>query len=203
MEFQIRAAQLPDAPHIAHVQVESWRTTYQGIVPDTYIASLDKEARTHNWQEWLASNGIQVFVAEDAAGIFGFLSGGAIRDPAEDYDAELYVMYLLNTHQKQGAGRALMRTLASSLHAQGFKRLLVWALEANQPAIAFYQRLGAILVATKSIDIGGKELSDLALGWPDLSQLRQKQKHSGLPNPASRNLFTTSIHLTPHPHRIN
>jgi ribosomal protein S18 acetylase RimI-like enzyme len=171
MHFEIRSAQLPDAPHIARVHVESWKITYPGIVPDAYLASLNQETRTTNWREWIAANTAQILVAEDAAGIFGFISGGVIRDPAEDYDAELYSIYLLSNRRQQGAGRALTRALASSLHAQGFKRLLVWALEANHPAVAFYKRLGAIPVATKPIDIGGKELSDLALGWPTLNPL--------------------------------
>jgi hypothetical protein len=48
--------------------------------------------------------------------------------------------------------------------------MLVWALEAN-PAVEFYKRLGAIPVTRKRIDIGGKDLSDLALGWPSLDPL--------------------------------
>jgi ribosomal protein S18 acetylase RimI-like enzyme len=171
MQFQIRPAHLPDASHIAHVQVESWKTTYPGIVPDAYIASLNKETRTQSWQELLASNSAQIYVAEDSTGVFSFICGGVIRDPAGDYDAELYAIYLLQTHQNQGAGRALTRALAASLHAQGLKSMLVWALEENHPAIAFYRRIGAISVTTKIVDIGGKALSDLALGWPDLTSL--------------------------------
>jgi ribosomal protein S18 acetylase RimI-like enzyme len=171
MHFQIRPAQPDDAPHIAHVQVEGWKTTYPGIVPDAYLASLSEVARTQSWQEWLTGNSAQILVAEEEAGIFGFTSGGTIRDPVEDYDAELYAMYLLSTHQQRGAGRALTRALASSLHAQDLKSMAVWALEANHPAIAFYKRLGAVPIAKKIINIGGIDLSDLALGWPALHLL--------------------------------
>jgi ribosomal protein S18 acetylase RimI-like enzyme len=169
--FQIRPAQLADASSIAHVQVEGWRSTYQGIVPDRFLASLDKEARAENWQQQLADPAIYFFVAEDKTGVFGFITGGAVRDPAEGYDGELYAIYLLETHQQQRAGRALVRDVAAAMHDAGFRSMLVWALEENHSAIAFYKRLGAIRVAQKSINIGGKELSDLALGWPALDPL--------------------------------
>lgn len=38
-----RKAALEDAPGIANVHVDSWRSTYKGIVPDTYLASLSYE----------------------------------------------------------------------------------------------------------------------------------------------------------------
>ncbi len=53
MRVAIRAARLEDAGAIAHVHVESWRTTYAGIVPDAYLAGLDEILRTRLWHEWL------------------------------------------------------------------------------------------------------------------------------------------------------
>jgi GNAT superfamily N-acetyltransferase len=174
MSFYIRQAQPADAQEIAHVQVESWRTTYKGIVPDTFLASMNEEARTESWHPQLADEAIRIFVACDETGVIGFIAGGEIRDPAEDYDAELYAIYLFEQNQQRGAGRALVRALAATLHAQGLKKMIVWALEAN-PSVEFYKRLGAIPVTTKIIHIGGKDLSDLALGWPSLDGLLQFQ----------------------------
>jgi ribosomal protein S18 acetylase RimI-like enzyme len=171
MTFQIRPAQLADASSIAHVQVEGWWSTYQGIVPDRFLASLDKEERAENWKQQLADPAIHFFVAEDETGVFGFITGGAIRDSAEDYDGELYAIYLLQSHQQQGAGRALLRSLTAAMRDAGFRSMLVWALEENRPAIAFYKRVGAIPVTSKIINISGKDLSDLALGWTSLVSL--------------------------------
>ena len=51
MDFLIREAAVNDATAIAQVQVESWRTTYAGIVPDAFLASLSVETRAEraNW----------------------------------------------------------------------------------------------------------------------------------------------------------
>ncbi|HEX4322925.1 MAG TPA: GNAT family N-acetyltransferase [Acidobacteriaceae bacterium] len=170
MPFEIRRALLADAPHIAHVQVESWRTTYPGIVPSSFLDALDKQGRIEAWLPQLADETTPIFVAEDDAGVFGFISGGAIRDAVGDYDAELYAIYLLQDRQRQGAGRALTAVLAATLQNAGFQSMAVWALEEN-PSVAFYKRLGAVPVATKTVQIGGKELPDLALGWPRLADL--------------------------------
>jgi GNAT superfamily N-acetyltransferase len=167
MQFQIRPAQLADARAIAHVHVEGWKSTYPGIVPDAYIASMNEEDSERNWRQWLEGNASQVFVAINESDIFGFIGGGPIREALADYDAELYAIYLLQQRQQNGVGRALVRTLAASLHAQGLKSMIVWALAEN-PAVEFYKRLGAIPVMTKTTDIGGKDLSDVALGWPSL-----------------------------------
>jgi len=170
MDFTIRQAKLDDAAAIAHVQVESWKTTYKGIVPDTFLDSMSTEVQTQNWQTWFADDTVLIFVAEDETGIFGFASGGRIREALGDYDAELYAIYLLGQRQRQQAGRRLSQALASDLYASGFKSMLVWVLEAN-PAVSFYKRLGGIPISQKLIEIGGVDLQELALGWPILDRL--------------------------------
>ena len=170
MPFQIRPAEAGDPRTIAHVHIESWKTTYPGIIPEAYIASLKEEDSERRWQERLDLATDAIFVSHDESGIFGFIAGGPIREAIGNYDGELYAIYLLQQRQQQGAGRALVHTLAARLHAQGLKSMIVWALEEN-PAVKFYKRLGAVPVMTKTVSIGGRDLSDLALGWTSLASL--------------------------------
>ena len=170
MDFTIRPARMEDAAAIALVHVESWRSTYAGIVPDEYLASFSVETRTRAWQEQFAGAMNLLFVAEDATGIFGFASGGKLRDAIDGYDAELYAIYLLQQKQRRGAGRLLLRKLADSLRAQGFRSLIAWVLERN-PSVGFYDHLGGSQVAEKQIEIGGVQLTELALGWINLDEL--------------------------------
>jgi ribosomal protein S18 acetylase RimI-like enzyme len=170
MKLMIKKAKIEDAAAIAHVQVESWKTTYAGIVSDIFLSSLNKEERTLRWQEQILGDHSSIFVAEDETGIFGFVAGGEIREKLDDYDAELYAIYLLHERQKQGIGRTLSNRLASALQAKGFTNMLVWVLERN-PSVLFYKSLGAVQVSRKVIDIGGAELQELAFGWPSLDRL--------------------------------
>lgn len=168
MDFTVRPATVEDAKAIAVVQVEGWRSTYGGIVPDAYLAAMDVESRTESWKEPLGSSEVVSLVAEDAAGVFGFVCGGKIREEIMTYDGELYAIYLLKDRQRHGAGRTLACTLAEVLRQRGLKSMVVWVLEENRRAVAFYQGLGAVQIVQKMTDIGGAELSDLCLGWADL-----------------------------------
>jgi ribosomal protein S18 acetylase RimI-like enzyme len=165
----IRNAEVRDASAIAHVHVQSWRTTYAGVVPAEYLSSLDEADRMLQWQEWLKLD-ICVHVAELNGGVIGFVSGGALREPIGDYRAEMYAIYLLKEAQGKGIGRELVSVLAASLPAKGFTNMLVWVLEQN-PAVGFYEKLGARRLRSREIEIGGILLPELALGWTNLNQI--------------------------------
>ena len=49
--MQIRRAKLDDAPGIAKVHVESWRTTYKGIIPNDFLNNLSYEAKNRVMEE--------------------------------------------------------------------------------------------------------------------------------------------------------
>ncbi len=166
----IRLATEQDAVGIAHVHVQSWRTTYAGLVPEEYLANLDEAQRAVLWSEWLATD-VKVYVAEAQGKIVGFASGGPMREALQTYDGEVYALYLLKEAQGQGIGTALLYELAGALLDEGFISMAVWVLEKN-PAMAFYVKSGALPVASKEIEIGGAWLVEIALGWPDLAALR-------------------------------
>jgi GNAT superfamily N-acetyltransferase len=162
----IRLAEVQDAAAIAHVHVQSWLTTYKGLVPEEYLASLNETERVPLWQEWLIRD-ISVFVAEIEGKVVGFASGGPIREPLAAYDAELYAIYLLEEVQGRGIGKDLLSAVAEALVGKDHTSMLVWVLEQN-PAVRFYEKTGAEHLMSKQIEIGGISLTELALGWPDL-----------------------------------
>jgi L-amino acid N-acyltransferase YncA len=165
----VRAATQQDAVGIAHVHVESWRTTYAGIVPVEYLASLDERERELQWKEWLTLD-IQSFVAAEADEIVGFASGGPIREPIKDYDAELFAIYLLKQAQGRGIGTALLKTLATSLQSKNYKCMAAWVLRSNA-STHFYEKTGAFPISTKQIEIGAAMLPVISYGWPDLKTI--------------------------------
>ena len=169
----IRAATAEDAAAIAHVHVESWRSTYAGIVPDAYLAGLDETLRVKLWQEWLSGDTV-VLVAERKGEVVGFAHAGKIREAIEGADAELYSLYLLRDSQGRGIGRGLLRVLAAVLRQQGFTSLALWVLERNR-ARGFYENCGGRLAASRVIEIGGARLMEAAYWWPDLSVLTEAE----------------------------
>jgi ribosomal protein S18 acetylase RimI-like enzyme len=175
----IRRADANDARAIAHVHVESWRTSYAGIVPDTYLQSLDEWQRAEHWRE-LLNRDDEVFVAERDGLVVGFAMGGVSRNRIEACDAELYAIYLLKDAQRLGVGTDLLRELARSLSESGFKSMDVWVLEANASK-QFYVRTGAHYAASKDTEIGGAPLIEEAYVWLDLGALARMASTAASP----------------------
>jgi GNAT superfamily N-acetyltransferase len=172
--FAIRRATAADADGISRVQVETWRSSYRGIVPQSYLDALDVREMAAKWKRWVSDSDAHTFVADDAGEICGYVHGGVLRDgvhvAAQGYDAEIHKVYVLSDAQGKGIGRKLMNVLAESLVRDGLMRPVVWALAEN-PWCRFYERLGGKKVAEKMIEIGGAPLLDYAFGWETMSPL--------------------------------
>jgi len=170
---RIREATVEDAPAIARVHSESWRTTYRGTVPDDYIGKFARDERERVWRKILDDSARRRFVCvaeADDGSVVGFVSGGAARGEANGFSGELYAIYLLDAHQRCGIGRRLTAALARRLLRSGYDSMLIWVLAANK-ACDFYAALGGVKVAEKPADITGAELTEIAYGWKDIRRL--------------------------------
>lgn len=168
----IREATVEDAAGCAQVHVDSWRTTYVGIVPRDYLASLSHERREPAWKHLLSPGTPDfTYVAEvEGQGIVGFAGGGPEREGNREFPSELQGMYILQPWQRKGIGRRLTMVSAERLLAMGFSSMLLWALAEN-PAVSFYEALGGRVVGQRSAQIGGATLKELAYGWNDIASL--------------------------------
>jgi GNAT superfamily N-acetyltransferase len=167
----VRRAVSRDAAAIARVYVESWRTAYAGIIPAAYLDRLSPERQTRGWRRQIGVPGNVTLVAEvPEAGVIGFANGGPERSGNRNWFAELYVLYLLDAHQRHGVGRQLVTAFAAQLADIGLLRMLVWVLAEN-PARGFYQSLGGQLIGERFTEVGGAKLTEVAYGWRDVRLL--------------------------------
>jgi GNAT superfamily N-acetyltransferase len=173
--MQIRKAVLADAPALARVRVDSWRTTYRGLIPDAYLDELSYAQAESNWVSNLQSGGRQghTLVAEAEKGVVGFALGGIERDGRPGFAGEIYALYLLKAYQGQGIGRKLVYGIASWLVDQDMPSMLIWVLDQN-PARKFYEALGGHVVASKGLTILDAKLKEIGYGWEDIRPLAQK-----------------------------
>lgn len=166
----IRKADLNDIDGITQVHIESWKTTYKGIVSESYLSNLSFENRKKNWSD-IFSNLKQhesVFIAEDTNGtIIGFAMSGRNRNHEFDHAGEIYAIYILSEYQGQGIGRLLFQEAVGSLMEQGYESMMLWVL-ADNPSLGFYQRLGGTVIGRENIKIGEDYLIELAIGWSEL-----------------------------------
>ncbi len=171
MTHIIRPAVPADAAGIAKVHVDSWRSTYKGLVSDELLASLSYERRAQGWKEILEnpqSSGF-VYVAENKPGeIVGFVSAGPCQADEPEFKGEVYAIYLLESFQGLGLGRKLMEAAIVELSSRGISSMLLWVLKDNLSSRRFYEALGGRYVKEKPITIGKQTLTEVAYGWKDL-----------------------------------
>ncbi|WP_025026023.1 GNAT family N-acetyltransferase [Caldalkalibacillus mannanilyticus] len=172
--MEIRRAKAGDENGIARVHVESWRTTYRGIMRDEMLDNLSVERREQYWKNEIDLNKV-LYVAVDEKRIVGFASGGKSRSTEYDYDGELYAIYLLEDYQQKGIGRKLISEVAQELRNLGYQSMIVWVLSKN-PSKTVYEKLGALAFDSKDIDIAGDWFKEEVLVWKDLNQIIRKER---------------------------
>lgn len=178
MTVRLRPATAQDAVGIARVHVETWRSTYAGLLPDAYLAELDDVGRAAAWARELSARPAtgSVFVAEAAeAGIVGFASCGRARTlppswagrPAERV-GEAFTLYVDPDFQGRGLGRGLLAASFGALQARGCGAALLWVVARN-PARFFYEAQGAVRIGARTERFAGTDVEETCYGWPDLA----------------------------------
>ncbi|MNI31071.1 Acetyltransferase (GNAT) family protein [compost metagenome] len=168
--MNIRIASEDDIEGIARVHLESWKSTYQGIISESFLSNLTLEQRINNWK-WTFKNLSQdevIYIIEDDLGnITGFANGGKCRESGLEFSAELYAIYLLKEVHGNGYGRLLFNTLIETLKQRKYHSFMLWVLEDN-PSINFYKKQGGLFILKKEILIGEDKLTEVALGWKEI-----------------------------------
>jgi ribosomal protein S18 acetylase RimI-like enzyme len=119
--MNIRESKLKDAPAIAKVHVDAWKTTYCDIFPKDYIDRLSDRKRENHWKNSLSistdkKTNYFIYVVENAEReIIGFVEGGLERCDESTERGEIYAIYILEAYQRQGIGRALVRLITAKL----------------------------------------------------------------------------------------
>jgi L-amino acid N-acyltransferase YncA len=169
---RIRPAKEEDVQAIADVYVETWRSTYAGILPDKVLVEMSPERQMVMWARAIRhADGPateQILVLEDPdAGVIGVGSGGFNRDRASTYGGEVYTLYVHPDHQNLGHGERLLAGLFDIMIAQGYDAAVIWVLKAN-PSRFFYEVMKGKRVGEREEKLWGTILGEIAYGWEDL-----------------------------------
>jgi GNAT superfamily N-acetyltransferase len=128
----IREATSGEAELLAAVQRDASLAGLAHIFPpELYPYPMDDVIR--RWQEALADPAVEVFVAEADRGAVGVAGARA-----EWLDG----LYVVPERWGHGVGRALHDHVLERLRERGAVRGHLWALEHNERARRFYERLG-------------------------------------------------------------
>jgi GNAT superfamily N-acetyltransferase len=168
----IREATLKDAGGIARVKVDTWRDAYPGIVADDYLARMSYGEQADFFKSIIEQKSEErLIVAETREGeIVGFIGAGPERAGNPRYRGEIYALYVRPEYQGRGIGTRLFFDVAAGLTRRGMLPFLLWVFPEN-PATAFYARMGGTPIVTQQFELGGKQMNETAYAWDDVSAL--------------------------------
>lgn len=167
----LRRAGPGDARRIAEIYVETWRSSYPGMLPDRVLTQMSIERQEAGWRNTLQrQHGAETVLAAGTRrdGIVGFGSCGAARCLGDRFAGEVFTLYVLPDHQGQGHGRALLQACFRCLSIGGRGSAIIWVLAAN-PSRFFYEAMGGAAVAEREEQLFGSKLPEIGYGWPDLA----------------------------------
>ena len=138
----LREATEDDAERIAELHIASWRRTYRRELPADFLDTLDVGARTASWQEQLRQ-GITVLLAEDGPELTGFVACGPVREAESSCGVwRIYTLHVSLRRQRQGIGSMLFRRAVELGREQRAAELILWVVDSNSGARAFYELKG-------------------------------------------------------------
>lgn len=167
----VRSATAADLDPIAALHVESWRSTYRGILPDEYLDGLVEENRLSHWHKLM--KGVDgeriILVAEANDGLVGFAATG----PCEEDDLDGYIehIHVRPDLRGSGIGRRLLGEVAERLAGRGNASAYLLVYSDNHQAIRFYERLGGVTIADGMEEMAGIMVARSRVEWRDLASL--------------------------------
>ena len=110
------------------------------MIDADYLAAQSVAGSVEIFRKTACQNVIAVTVN---GGIVGFCGFGKYRfDDAAEGCGEIHGIYILRKYQRLSLGRRLIQEAKARLAAQGYNMVLLWVLNENRSAVAFYEKQG-------------------------------------------------------------
>jgi GNAT superfamily N-acetyltransferase len=144
VDYSLVAADAADVDAIANLHVESWRSAYRGLLPDSFLDGPVVDDRVMLWRERLnttAADRQLVLKAVSADMLAGFVC--VLLDGAPALGPLLDNLHVKPTLKGTGIGSRLFRAALEWVERRApGQPMHLWVLEGNLPARRFYDRHG-------------------------------------------------------------
>ncbi|GLZ40134.1 GNAT family N-acetyltransferase [Actinokineospora sp. NBRC 105648] len=178
----VRPALVSDAPEIARIQLVTWQTAFEGLLPPDVLAGFSVEDATEQWAQTIAQGPATVVVATEGEWLVGFCVAGPSPEsesatandlPVEDAATVALVGTILVEPRwgRRGHGGRLLAAATTAVRAGGSTRGISWVPERTKSLVAFFQRAGWTPDGiVRTLDAGGTPLREVRLtGTLDLA----------------------------------
>lgn len=142
----------------------SWQAAYPGLIDQAFLDALEVDSRAKSWDRILRQSRGKVLVAEEEGIVVGFC---ALGPAIEDSWGEVFAIYVDPARWGEGMGRDLLAAGERALAEAGFTNAVLWVLDGNARARAFYERQGWSLGKPMRIEsIGGRDVNEVRYEKP-------------------------------------
>jgi ribosomal protein S18 acetylase RimI-like enzyme len=168
--YSVRPAIARDAKAIAEIHVATWQAAYTGVMPDDFLKSMTVEKRLAYWREAIEFSDPQILVATESDKVIGFVGFDRSRDPGtKSTVGEIWALYVMPAHWRQGAGLALWDGARDGLKEEGCTQVTLWVLLQNERALRFYEQAAGFkreMPSIKTTAFGSVKLEEIRLKRP-------------------------------------
>jgi len=141
-----------DAIQIAKLVVDSWRTTYKGLINQEYLDNLNIQNVTDRWKKEFEQNNI-ILVYKENKNILGVIKFGA--EELEKDKGEIFVLYVKLEERRKGIGTKLLNQAKQELLKMGYKDMIVWCFDENKIGKSFYLKSGGEQKEDRNFEVNG------------------------------------------------
>ncbi|MBO0840666.1 MAG: GNAT family N-acetyltransferase [Sciscionella sp.] len=187
-EAMVRTASAADAPDIARIQLETWRTGYADLLPADALDRLAGDDAERVWARAIDDDTTTVFVATEGKWTVGFCVVGpapraetaaADGTPAPDATTTAMIGTLLVEPRwgRRGHGGRLLVAAAEAARKRDCTRGIAWVPEADDASLGLYANAGWQPDGTvRTLDAAGTALRELRVtGSLDLKLTDESQ----------------------------
>lgn len=162
-----------DIQAIAKIYTDNWKTTYQGILPDSFLKSMTYEHSEEKWLSYIHTDKQGILVAVDENDI---IIGFAAYKPYDDLNKCLLLdsLHILQSVQGGGIGKKLIFTIGKCAYNNGYDKMSICIVKGNDRAEGIYTYLGAKPYKDFIDDFEGTPSNSSVLLWDHLNMFISK-----------------------------
>ena len=138
----------------SRVHWQTWREAYDSILPTEFQEQMTLDKCRFYSQKYPENT----LIALDDTKVVGFVSYGDFRDSAT-IAGEIFALYVLKDYYGKGVGQQLIQAAFAAL--DGYQEIVLWVLEDNKRAIAFYEKMGFVFAGEEKVIVVGKTVKEI------------------------------------------
>lgn len=149
----IRHAVVEDARELASLYLGTLRDAFGGAMPADFIDPVDLGGREARLRDAIASSSRMMLVAEASGAIVGCCALAVARDAELTLGfGEITALYVDQSHRRHGHAQRLVDAAQAERASHAWHSLVLWVVEANRPARAFYEQTGFAPDGARKVD---------------------------------------------------